>query len=101
MDEPIDELARVRRHKAAQAAANDLATELDQRGIPLQVHTDGVVRIAGELGKAVRRSYSTRKENVVDELLALSQKCSEVENTRAIGAVIEAFLVGWVGNKEP
>jgi len=100
MDEPIDDLARIRKRRAAEARADELATELDQRGIPLQVHTDGVVRIAGELGKAVRRSYSTRKENVVHDLLVLSQKCSEVENTRAIGAVVEAFLVGWVGNKK-
>ena len=81
----------------AAEAMSQLRYALDELGAAEAVDTAVAFVLVQKLGEAMRQSYSKRKEDSVRELITTSQKYKSNEKTIALGALIDAFLMGWIG----
>lgn len=73
---------------------------LDELGASESIDTALAFMVVQLLGDAMRQGYTKRKENTVRELVGLSEKYKSNENTIALGALIDAFLLGWIGTEK-
>ncbi len=74
-----------------------LRNALDELGASESVDTALAFMVVQLLGDAMRQGYTKRKENTVRELVGLSEKYKSNEKTIALGALVDAFLIGWIG----
>lgn len=70
---------------------------LDELGAEETVDTAVAFMLVTLLGDTMRQGYTKRKENSVRELIAISQKYKSNPKTIALGALVDAFLLGWIG----
>lgn len=74
-----------------------LRNALDELGASESIDTALAFMVVQLLGDAMRQGYTKRKETTVRELIGLSEKYKSNEKTIAMGALVDAFLVGWIG----
>ncbi len=76
---------------------DQLRHALDKLGASESIDTALAFMVVQLLGDAMRQGYTKRKENTVRELVGLSDKYKSNEKTIALGALVDAFLIGWIG----
>lgn len=81
----------------ATEAMTQLRNALDELGAAETINTAVAFILVQTLGDAMRQGYTKRKENTIRELVGLSEKYKSNEKTIALGALVDAFLIGWIG----
>lgn len=70
---------------------------LDELGADETIDTAIAFVVVKQLGEFMRQGYTKGKENSVREMIAISQQYKSQPKTIALGALIDAFLIGWIG----
>jgi hypothetical protein len=82
-----------------ESAVQDTADMLEKIGAAETIDTFSAFMLAGYLGNAMRNGYTQRKAETLRQLNELQQRLMTSGKPAQIakGALIEAFIVGWIG----